>query len=320
VFEEQQLTYAELNARANQLAWYLRSVGVGADVPVGICIERSLELVVGLFGILKAGGAYVPLDPSYPTARLASMLDDTGARVVVAGKSLRDVLPLTASMRIYLDAPPPDLRRQPTRDPASVTSPEHLAYIIYTSGSTGKPKGVMVEHRALVNHMEWMRTTFDFGPDDSVLQKTSVAFDAAVWEFFATLLVGGRLVIAPPNTHQDPARIIDAIRRHDVTTLQVVPSLLRMLVDEPELAACKTLRRVFCGGEALPGEAARDLLARCDARLYNLYGPTETCIDSIWWQCRRGDGRGSVPIGRPIANTRVVCARWPATDAFARSA
>ncbi len=298
-----QLTYAELNARANQLAHYLRGNGVGPDIVVGLCLERSLEMVVGLLGILKAGGAYLPLDPDYPQARLLFMLADAKASIVLSQRALRDTLPPTAAELVCLDTPPLELQQQPTRNPARLTRPSHLACVIYTSGSTGTPKGVMIEHGALVNHMAWMCRTFAFDHRDAVLQKTPISFDASAWEFFVPLLVGGRLVMAPPHAHRDPLQIIAAVREHGVTTLQLVPSLFRLLAQEPSLAACVTLARLFCGGEAFPLDASPRFFENSDARLFNLYGPTETCIDALWWECKGGDVRARAPIGRPIANT-----------------
>jgi amino acid adenylation domain-containing protein len=305
VFGEQQMTYGELDARANQLAHYLQSLGVGPDVLVGLCVDRSLELVVGLLGILKAGGAFVPLDPGYPAARLAFMLEDTRAAVLLTEQTLLAHLPKPAARVVCLDRDRAAIAMQPATNPPTTTTAQNLAYVIYTSGSTGTPKGVMIEHRAVVNHMEWMRRTFGFDRRDSVLQKTPISFDAAMWEFFAPLLNGGRLVMAPPDAHRDPAAIVRALCKHEVTTVQLVPSLFRLLAQEPLLSACGKLTRVFCGGEALGRDGVESFLERSGARLYNLYGPTETCIDALSWECKRDDARAAVPIGRPIANTTI---------------
>ena len=305
VFGAQRLTYAELNARANRLAHHLQTLGVGPEVLVGLCLERSLELVVGMLGILKAGGAFVPLDPNYPAARLAFMLQDTEVPALLTQEHLLARLPEYAGRRICLDCDWETIAKQPGTDPVCATTAESLAYVIYTSGSTGRPKGVMIEQRALVNCIEWMRKAFEFDHRDSVLQKTPVSFDAAMWEFFVPLIVGGRLVMAPRDAHRDPAQIIHVLREHEVTTVQIVPSLLQLLAQESELAACRTLTRMFSGGEALPGDTAQRFLERSGARLYNLYGPTEACINAMSWECRRDAGCTSVPIGRPIANVRV---------------
>jgi non-ribosomal peptide synthetase component F len=201
---EERMTYEELNARANQLAHYLRTLGIGSEVLVGLCMERSVEVVVGLLGILKAGGAYVPLDPSYPAQRLAFMLEDTRAAVLLTSAGLLSKLPAGAGQRLCVDTEWAKVAGQPATNPAGTGRSSDLAYVIYTSGSTGTPKGVMIEHRALVNHMEWMRRAFHFNSGDSVLQKTSISFDAAMWEVFVPLLVGGRLVLGAPDVHLDP--------------------------------------------------------------------------------------------------------------------
>ena len=184
-------------------------------------------------------------------------------------------------------------------------SVDNLAYVIYTSGSTGRPKGAMLPHGAIANHMNWMCRDLPLGPGDAVLQKTPISFDASVWEFYAPLLSGARLVMARPGGHQDPDYLLDAVARYGVTTLQVVPSLLRMLLECEGGGRGGSLRRLFCGGEALTGELRERFFARYSAELHNLYGPTETCIESIAWQCGRAGADSIVPIGRPIDNTRV---------------
>jgi amino acid adenylation domain-containing protein/FkbH-like protein len=304
-FEQQQLTYRELNARANQLAGRLRAAGVGPDVLVGIFMERSLEMVVGMLAVLKAGGAYLPLDPGYPAERLRFMLDDSNATVVLAQERLRSQVPTTSATVLSVDAEWSALSHYSEQNVATDVSLENLAYVIYTSGSTGRPKGAMLEHRAIANHMNWMCREFPLGAGDAVLQKTPISFDASVWEFYAPLLAGARLVLARPGGHQDAAYLIDTLARLDVTTLQVVPSLLRLLLERGDINRASCLKRLFCGGEALTVEL-RDRFFECtDAELHNLYGPTETCIESIAWQCDEDHSRSTVPIGRPIDNTRV---------------
>ncbi len=202
LYEDQSLTYGELNARANQLAWYLRARGIGAGDLVGICVERSLEMVVGLLGILKAGGAYVPLDPGYPAERLAYMLGDAAPAVVLTQERLRGPLPGTATNVVALDGDWQEIARQPTDNPVpgllGFTS-DQLAYVIYTSGSTGRPKGAMNEHRAVVNRLLWMQDQYRLVEQDRVLQKTPFSFDVSVWEFFWPLISGARLVVARPE-------------------------------------------------------------------------------------------------------------------------
>ena len=303
VFEDKQLTYRQLNDRANQLARYLQGLGVGPDALVGICVERSLEMVVGLLGILKAGGAYVPLDPEYPKERLAFMLEDAGAAVLLTQGHLTASLPTHRARIVRLDADWPLIADEGVGHVASSATSEHLAYMIYTSGSTGRPKGAMIPHRAIVSHMSWMQATFPLGHSDCVLQKYPFSFDPSVWEFFAALLVGGRLIVAQPGGHVDPGYLVKAIRRYQVATVQLVPSQLRMLLDTPEFGFCNTLRRVFVGGEVLSGDLVERFYATMKAELYNLYGPTEVTIASTYSKVRRDLQGKAAPIGNPVANT-----------------
>ena len=261
VFGDEQLSYRELDRRANRLAWRLRALGVGPDDRVGVCLERSPDLVVALLGILKAGGAYVPLDPDHPTRRLAWMLEDAQVRVLIAAANGSDPVPDASVPRLRPSRHDPrGMDAAPTaRPPASEARPGSLAYVLYTSGSTGTPKGAMIPHSAIVNHMQWMQAEFPLDADDAVLQKTPVGFDASVWEFWAPLLAGGRLVLAQPGGHRDGATLVEAVARHRVSVLQVVPTLLHVLLDEPGLSACSSLDRVFSGGEPLRRGAARSL-------------------------------------------------------------
>jgi len=295
------LTYRELDEQANRLARHLRDLGVGPDDRVGLCLERSLAMVVGLYAILKAGGAYVPLDPSYPQERLAYMVDDAQARVLLTSTHLRDRLQLSAEHVLCLDALPETVQAQDSTALVPLANEEHLAYIIYTSGSTGKPKGVMIPHAAICNHMFWMQRVYQFGAADVILQKTPFSFDASVWEFHAPLLAGGRLAMASPSWQQNFAVLVEEIKRYDVTVLQLVPSLLYALLAEHDLASCTTLRHVFCGGEALTSELAKRFHESMSADLHNLYGPTEATIDATWHDLSREDN-GLIPIGRPVDN------------------
>ncbi|HEU4884656.1 MAG TPA: amino acid adenylation domain-containing protein, partial [Longimicrobium sp.] len=301
------VTYAELNARANRLAHHLRRRGVGPEVRVAICMERGVEMVVSMLAILKAGGAWVPLDPAHPAERLERMLADSGAVVLLTQDRLRASLPATAGIDVLpVDAEWAAIQAESAENPASGATPDGLAYVIYTSGSTGTPKGVGIEHRALVNHMAWFVRDFEVGAGDRVLQKTPVVFDASVWEFYAPLLVGGELVMARHQGERDPRYLARTLRDRGITVLQLVPSLLRVLLDEPELARCTSLRHLFCGGEPLPGELVRRAAQVLpEVRITNLYGPAECCIDTSTHRCGDADGeRAVVPIGRPVSNTR----------------
>ena len=313
-----ELTYAELDARANRLAGYLRDLGVGVEVRVGLFLERSLEMVVALLAVLKAGGAYVPLDPEYPAERLAVMFADSGLQVVLTEERLLAALAAPAESRplqiLSLDAAGPAVagRSGPAGfDAADAADGLSLAYVLFTSGSTGRPKGVAVPHRALVNHMLWMQAELPLQPGDRVLQKTPFSFDASVWEFFAPLISGATLVMAEPGGHRDPRYLTSAIREHAITVVQSVPVLLRAMLDDGALRECSTLRRVFCGGEVLSAELQRDFFAALagfaagHGELVNLYGPTETTIEVSSWRCDPAATDRPAPLGRPITNSRI---------------
>ncbi|HEU4560669.1 MAG TPA: amino acid adenylation domain-containing protein, partial [Longimicrobium sp.] len=305
-FEGEALTYAELNARANQLAHHLRTLGVGPNVRVGLCVERSLEMMVGLLGVLKAGGAYVALDPEYPVERLRYMLEDSAPAVVLAhGPSSERLGGLDVPV-VVLDRDAARWADQPRTNPdrAGLTA-AHLAYLIYTSGSTGRPKGVMVEHRSVANVLAWMRDLWPLDGHDVVLQKTPYSFDASLRELIPPLLAGARMVVARPGGHRDAGYMLETIRRETVTTLHFVPSMLQVLVQDPALAACTSVERVVSGGEPMPPELVRDFYRRLPrARLYNVYGPTEAAVDVTAWSCAAAEARERIPIGRPMANTR----------------
>ena len=307
VCEGATLTYAELNGRANRLAHHLRAQGVGPDVLVGICAERSLEMVVGLLAILKAGGAYVPLDPAYPRQRLAYMLGDAAPALLLTQRHLLERLPAAAVPVFCLDRDAEQLDACPDDNPASVTLPEHLAYVIYTSGSTGQPKGAGVAHAGIANRLQWMQQAYGMTPADRVLQKTPFSFDVSVWEFFWPLAQGATLVMAKPGGHQDPQYLAGLIAGQGVTIVHFVPSMLEAFLGGPgadALAVCgASLRHVVCSGEALPYELQRRFFARfAHTQLHNLYGPTEASVDVTAWTCQRDSLLHTVPIGRPIAN------------------
>ncbi len=305
VFDTQQLTYRELNRRANQLAHHLRQLGVGPDVLVGICVERSLEMVVGLLGILKAGGAYLPLDPEYPKSRLAFMLHDTQAPILLTQSRLYECLPQSVAKVVCLDTDWKQISLLCDRNPVKLAKPTHLAYVIYTSGSTGQAKGVMIPHRSICNHLLWMQTAFQLTEVDRVLQKTSLSFDVSTFEVFWPLLAGLRMIVAKPGGHQDSAYLVKLIAKQKITFLHAVPSLLQVLLESEELETCNCLRYVTCGGEALPNELKERFFDRLDAQLYNAYGPTEAAVGVIYGQCQSGSNQPIVPIGRPIAHTQI---------------
>ncbi|NOK09188.1 non-ribosomal peptide synthetase, partial [Corallococcus exercitus] len=304
-FEGARLTYRELDGRANQLARALRARGVGPEVRVGVCAERSLELVIALLGVLKAGGAYVPIDPSAPADRLTYQVEDSAVAVLLTQQHLRPLLSVGSTSVLCLDADWPQVASLSPEPVVSGVGAEHLAYVIYTSGSTGRPKGAMNTHAGIRNRLFWMQEAYGLEPRDVVLQKTPFSFDVSVWEFFWPLMTGARLVVAKPGGHQDAAYLVDVMAREGVTTLHFVPSMLQVFLEEPGLERCTALRRVVCSGEALPLDLKDRCLDRLGVPLHNLYGPTEAAVDVTAWTCERHDGRRSVPIGRPVANTRI---------------
>ncbi|ARU63056.1 hypothetical protein CBW65_20310 [Tumebacillus avium] len=305
VSEESHVTYSEMDTRANKLAHALAVRGVGPGQVVALCAERSVELVVGMLAVLKTGGAYVPVDPGYPAERIAYMIGDANPAVLLTQKHLRDALPVDGADVICLDDIHEAVDAWEANFVAANVTGDDPAYLIYTSGSTGQPKGVVIPHRAIVNHMLWMQQEFPLTADDVVLQKTAFSFDASVWEFYAPLFAGATLVLARPGGQADPAYLVQAVQTYGVTTLQVVPSMLQLLLEEPNVEECVTLKRLFCGGEALTKGLVQQFHARLSGQLVNLYGPTEAAIDTTFWVCEPDDGPGDVPIGKPIANAEV---------------
>lgn len=298
VFAGAVLTYRQLDEKANALANTLLEQGITPESLVAIYQRRSLEMVISILAILKAGAAYVPIDPDQPTSRTAEILDACQPAAVVAGTSSVEDLPDTLRPIRFTHH---DLDQGNIQAPPGITRPEQLAYVIFTSGSTGKPKGVMIEHASLCNHMLWMLDEFGFTRQDRFLQKTPFVFDASVWEFFAPLMSGATLVIAEPGQHRDPASLRDLTHQQQITVLQFVPSLLKAFLDSRDTLSCPSLRQVFCGGEPLSTELAHDFYSRFPgASLVNLYGPTETTIDSSFSRCQPDDMR--ITIGKPIWN------------------
>ncbi len=296
---ESQVSFAELDALANRYARGLLAAGVRRGELVGVCLARGIPMVAAVLAVLKTGAAYVPLDPSYPADRLAFMLDDARARIVLS--TAADGAALTGSGATVLDV---DSVSELSTDPVrAAVSPDDLAYVIYTSGSTGRPKGAMNPHAAVANRIRWMQRRYQLRPGEAVLHKTPLGFDVSGWELFWPLVTGGRMVLAAPDGHRDPRHLAELVSRHGVGTTHFVPSMLRGFLDLPQVTdLAGTLRRVVCSGEELPV----DLVTRFGrllpgVQLHNLYGPTEAAIDVTAYQCLPGEPPGArVPIGRPI--------------------
>ncbi|MBX6767933.1 MAG: amino acid adenylation domain-containing protein, partial [Actinomadura rubrobrunea] len=297
-FEDEALAYGELNRRANRLARRLKSLGVGRDVLVGICMERSLEMVVALLAVMKAGGAYVPLDPGFPADRIAFMLEDSRLPVLLTQRSVLDRLPATPERTLCVDELHDDLAVEPGDDLGEAVEPGDLAYVIYTSGSTGRPKGVQIPHGALDNFLRAMKERPGIDAGDTLLAVTTLSFDIAMLELLLPLVEGARVVLASREVAADGVRLARALRTSGATMMQATPSTWRMLLDAGWRDGAGL--RALAGGEALPDDLARRLLAT-GVDLWNMYGPTETTI----WSSVAHVGEGPVTLGEPIANTRL---------------
>jgi amino acid adenylation domain-containing protein len=300
------LTYAELDQRANQLAHRLRRGGIGPETRVGILMERSAQQCIAVLGVLKAGASYVPLDPDFPRERLHYIVDDANVALILTQARLADELPLYGPEVLCLDECKAELERESTARPAANVTSDNLAYIIYTSGSTGGPKGAMLQHRSIVNCLEWMQRTYQLDQRDRFLFKTTLNFDPSIWEFFWPLMVGAQVIIARPEAQSDPALLVETIVRYQATVAYLVPSLLTHFLEEQKLDEISSLRYLICGGESLTGETVERFYERLPkVELHHSYGPTETSIAASETVCRINSPRRVTPIGRPLANVRL---------------
>jgi len=324
IFKNKKLTYRELNEKTDQLARLLQSKGVGSDSVVGIKVERSLEMMIGLLAILKAGGAYLPIDPHYPEERIHFMLADSGAIVLLKKSEIRisksetnsndqnandrnkGNVPIVLNFEhLNFDIVSNFVLR------ASNLSSSELAYVIYTSGSTGKPKGVMIEHRSVVNRLHWMQKKYPLTENDVILQKTPYFFDVSVWELFWWLLAGAAVCFLLPGFERFPQAIVETVEKNNVTTMHFVPSMMSAFLgyieNSGDAERLGSLKQVFCSGEELkPSHVNRFnkiLYQRNGTRLINLYGPTEATVDVSYFDCPTGTDIQQVPIGKPIDNT-----------------
>jgi len=304
VCESQQVTYRELNSRANQLAHRLRKMGVEPGIFVGICAERSLELITAVWGVVKAGGAYVPLDPELPESRLATMVDDGHLEVLLTQELLLGRVPGKLKT-VCLDRDWPSLADEPTTNlDVSVKGSDPL-FVIYTSGSTGIPKGAVNTYLGTLNQMLWRQKEYRLRPDDRILQKTQCSYDVSVWEFFWPFIAGSSLVIARPGGHRDPQYLVNIIRDQKITVVHFIPSMLRIFLEQSRVEQCKSLRLFFSGGEVLTLDLQNKFFKVFGEILENCYGPSETTIDTTWWHCTPDPTYHTVPIGRPVSNTQL---------------
>jgi len=304
-FGKTELSYAQLNLSATRLARKLRALGARQGRRVAICLDRSPEMVIAVLGVLKSGAAYVPLDPAYPPARLRTMLGDSDPVVLVTTQRISAALPPNAARPLYIDQESQGTDGENDKFNARV-SPEDIAYVIYTSGSTGTPKGVLVTHGNVSNHLAWRNSYFPVGPTDRCLQTASLSFDDSVWELLEPLSAGACLVVTRPRFEYDSVYLVRLMLEQRITVACFVPSLLRTIVESPDMGACRSLRRLTTGGEGLSIPLQRRVAERIPtAAFFNGYGTTEATIASVYWRCVAVPGQSTVPIGRPIANTQV---------------
>jgi amino acid adenylation domain-containing protein len=307
VYEDEEVTYAELNARANRLAHHLAALGVGPEARVAVCVERGIEMVVAVLAVLKAGGAYVPLDPEYPGERLVYMLQDAAPVVLLTQRPLAGRFDGSGVPVQVLDGDDSTWSGRPDANPGrGALTPENLAYVIYTSGSTGQPKGVMNRHRGVVNLLAWGERHWALGAGDAVLQRTSLSFDVSVRELFSPLLAGARLVLPRPGGQREVDYLVEVIRRREVSTMVLTVSHMQAFLEHPALEECSSLRRIVLGGESIPVGMLAELRTRLPgARLYHEYGPTEATVTSTARTCGAEGEAPGASIGGPISNTRV---------------
>ena len=305
-FNGKTFSYAELNSRSSKLALRLTQAGIGEGQIVGICLKRSIELVVAMLGAWKAGAAYFPFEADVPASRLAYMLENSGVNLILTETESAKKLRAHGRQLIILDSDAQNVAVTDENRLATLPSADSVAYIIYTSGSTGEPKGVMVTHRNLANHMFWVVKEYGLGERERVLLKTSISFDACVWEWLFPLLQGGTLVVAADGMQSDSRYLAEVLKKEKITTLQVVPTMLRVLLEEDGITKCSALERIFAGGEALTPDVVKRFQERVGKTLINMYGPTEATINAT---CLTMGSETSTVIGRPIANTQIYILR-----------
>lgn len=303
IFNDEEVSFEDFNARVNQLAHKLISMGVQKDEFVCICMERSIELVVAIWATIKAGGAYVPLNTEDPESRISEIISDCAPKAILTQERISNRLP-DSNVIVTLDVGDSTLEGWSTEDPDFLPDPDALAYMIYTSGSTGKPKGVTVEHNAIHNRVIWMHEEYGLTASDRILQKTPYTFDVSVWEFLWSFAVGSTLVVAEPNGHVAMRYMYELMEQHKVTHLHFVPSVLRLFLMLPDLDKLP-IKKLFCSGEALGFDSVETFYKKAnkEAEVHNLYGPTEAAVDVSYYHCKRNPTDSIIPIGKPVSNT-----------------
>jgi amino acid adenylation domain-containing protein len=304
MYNNQEITYSQLNHEANKLAHYLKKLGIRKGNIVGVYADRSIEMVISLYAIIKAGAAYLPLDPTHPAERIEFILKDSDVTVILTQTSKNIDFNVKNLNVVYVDKNEV-VESSAVCNVSEKIDPSDVAYVIYTSGSTGNPKGVMIQHQGIVNRLLWMQKEYKLKKEDRVLQKTPYTFDVSVWEFFWPLQVGATLVIAKPEGHKDSFYLTNIIQDAKITVVHFVPSMLQLFLDYSEVKSCTSLRLVFCSGEALPFHLQEKFLSLFKGELHNLYGPTEASVDVSYWECTNDYERKIVPIGKPISNIKL---------------
>jgi amino acid adenylation domain-containing protein len=300
IFEDQIVSYVDLNRRSNKLAYQLRALGVGPNVLVGICMERSVEMVMAFLGVLKAGAAYVPLDPDYPKDRLDYMVGDSQVKIVLTQERFAELF-LNCQCQLHIVDDEEYQAEQGDENPNIALKDNSLAYVFYTSGSTGRPKGAMNTHRAIRNRIVWLQETYRMGEYDKLLQKSPYSFDVSIWEFFWPLMCGAVLVVAKPKGHLDNAYLWDMIKHHEITHIQFVPTMLQTFLSEDQAEDLMHLKHVFLCGEPLTATLNERFNRLMSAQLHNLYGPTEAAVFITSWCSDRDLNRSIIPIGTAIS-------------------
>lgn len=304
-FEGDSMSYIELNSRANKLSHYLLKKGLKKGEIVGVCLERSMDMIISLMAILKAGGAYLPLEPTDPSKRLDFIIKDAGPVFIISEKKWTQSLPDSKIEILFLDTLKHEIIEEKDSHPGISISPDDPIYLMYTSGSTGQPKGVLLPHRGVINTLLWLKNLFVRGSNNRFLQNAPFTFDISVWEIFLPLISGFELAIVKPGGHMDSAYLVNLIHKKEITILQLVPSMLRVLMEDPDLKSVTSLKEVICCGEVLPVDIKNKFYTILNCRLSNLYGPTEASIFAAYYHCEKPTQTGSIPIGKPVSNTRI---------------